>query len=170
MCPPTTTAAITGRPHLHTELFLSNLKCFDQFPCIFLLSAEKHYWLKSLCLPTVLQESHCNEKQSSSINNTTCSAGTISYLLLNGLIGSELGKKWEWKGFLWFWCAGAKCFFFPARVFWILLFGFVGVLGGLNITECNSITSVQKAHGVVVKMSSVLSFFPYPLIAEAGIY
>lgn len=106
-------------------LFLSNLKCFDQFPCIFfLLSSEKRYWLKSLCLPAVFEESHCNEKQSSSINSTTCSAGNISYLLLNGLIGSELGKKGV-ERFFWFWCEGAKCF--PCENILTLLFGLVGL-------------------------------------------
>lgn len=135
---PLPLAVVTGRPHLHTEFVPSQIWSvlfsfltlfFIFFP--FLLNA---LLTQKPCLPVALEESHCNEKRRSSINTTTCSAGTISYLLLNDLIGSEQGRKGVGRLFSWFWCGGAKCF--PLRRFWTLLFVFVGILMGLNITGC----------------------------------
>lgn len=135
--PPATSCRYWASTPSHGVCSLSNLECFDQFPDIifyffsFLLNA---LLTQKPCLPVALEESHCNEKRRSSINTTTCSAGTISYLLLNDLIGSEQGRKGVGRLFSWFWCGGAKCF--PLRRFWTLLFVFVGILMGLNITGC----------------------------------
>lgn len=74
----------------------------------------------------VLEESHCNEKQRSSINTTTCSAGIISYLLLNGLIGSEVEKKRSGKTFSSAAVVEQNCF--PERILCTVRFCFVGAL------------------------------------------
>lgn len=103
--------------HIFSECFSSQMwNTLVSFLAFLSSSSEKQCWLKGLFLPVVLEESNRNEKQSSSINTTACSAGVISYLLLNSLIGYEVEKGGVWRRLVWFSCEI------------VVLLAFVGVL------------------------------------------
>lgn len=90
---PLLLTVIAGPPKPSQSLFpLQSVSLISimAFSFLFFAFLVKALLTQKPSLPVVLEESHCNEKQRSSINTTTCSAGTISYLLLNDLIGSGL--------------------------------------------------------------------------------
>lgn len=160
-------------PKTFTEFVSSSICIFDQHPGIFFSFFFFAFLVKALLtqkpfLPVVLEESHCNEKQRSSINTTTCSAGTISYLLLNDLIGSGLvGEKRRGKTSE------------LVLVWWSKLFPsenilntvvFVCVLMGLNITGFTISFQCRNPTESFWKRTLLFSLFPYPSTAHSVIY